>query len=223
MTGVLDGVRVLDLSWGISGPMATMLLADHGAAVTKIEQPGGDPFRSLSGYRVWGRGKRSAVLDLRHGADLERFEALAQAADVVVESFSPGTTASLGIDYATLSARNPGLVYCSVTAYGTEGRHAQRPGYDALVAARIGAQWETRGVDGGTLARLAGTEGMLPGVEAPPGQYVGRPVPARCSPGSRGSAWPPGTWPTWGSAPPSGSGAKPAGASGCRPPCCKGR
>jgi len=154
-----------------------MLLADHGAQVTKIEPPGGDPFRALSGYRVWGRGKRSAVLDLHDALDQERFAALARDADVVVESFSPGTTTDLGIDYPTLSARNPGLVYCSVTAYGTSGRHAPRPGYDALVAARIGAQWETRGVEGGTLARLAGTPGMLPGVEAPPGQYVGAPRP----------------------------------------------
>jgi crotonobetainyl-CoA:carnitine CoA-transferase CaiB-like acyl-CoA transferase len=177
MNGVLDGVRVLDLSWGISGPVATMLLADHGAQVTKIEPPGGDPYRSLSGYRVWGRGKRSAVLNLRDAGDAERFAALAEQSDVVVESFSPGTTATLGIDYATLAARNPQLVYCSITAYGNAGRHAERPGYDALVAARTGAQWETRGVDGGTLARLAGTPGMLPGVEAPPGQYVGAPRP----------------------------------------------
>ena len=65
MPGVLDGVRVLDLSWGVAGPMATMLMADQGAQVTKIEPPGGDPFRSELGYKVWQRGKRSAVLDLK--------------------------------------------------------------------------------------------------------------------------------------------------------------
>ena len=63
--GVLNGLEVLDLSWGISGPMTGMLLADHGARVTKIEPPGGDPWRSQSGYRTWNRGKRSAVLNLK--------------------------------------------------------------------------------------------------------------------------------------------------------------
>ena len=63
MPGVLDGVRVLDLSWGVAGPMATMLMADQGAQVTKIEPPAGDPFRGELGYKVWQRGKRSAVLD----------------------------------------------------------------------------------------------------------------------------------------------------------------
>ena len=69
MAGVLDGIRVLDLSEGIAGPIATMLLSDHGASVTKIERPGGDPFRSQLGYRGWLRGRRSAVLDLTSEAD----------------------------------------------------------------------------------------------------------------------------------------------------------
>ena len=81
MSGVLDKLRVLDLSWGIAGPMVTMTLADHGADVTKIEPPGGDPFRGLSGYRVWGRGKRSAVLDLTDAEDRAAFLALAAHAD----------------------------------------------------------------------------------------------------------------------------------------------
>src|SRR5579863_7862444 len=103
MSGVLDGVSVLDLSWGIAGPMTTMLLADHGARVTKIEPPGGDPYRSQAGYRVWNRGKRSAVLDLKATTDRELFLGLAQEADIVVVSFSPGVSERLGIDYATLS------------------------------------------------------------------------------------------------------------------------
>src|SRR4051812_13300304 len=118
MTGVLDGVTVLDLSWGIAGPLATMLLGDHGARVTRIEPPGGDPFRSFSGSRVWARNKRSAVLDLNDGADRDVFLALAADADVVVDSFAPGTTARLGIDDATLRPRNPRLVTCSITGYG---------------------------------------------------------------------------------------------------------
>src|SRR6476661_2464810 len=103
MAGVMEGIEVLDLSWGISGPMAGMLLADNGASVTKIEPPGGDPFRSLSGYRVWNRGKRSAILDLKDKAQKEQFLALAAQADVVIFCNSTGTTEKLGIDYATLS------------------------------------------------------------------------------------------------------------------------
>ena len=116
MTGVLDGIRVLDLSWGIAGPMTTMLLADHGAAVTKIEPPGGDPFRVQLGYHVWQRGKRSAVLDLYAAGDRESFLSLARHADVLVESYSPGVTRRLGIDYDALQALNPRLIYCSITA-----------------------------------------------------------------------------------------------------------
>src|SRR5439155_10630842 len=95
--GVFDGVHVLDLSWGIAGPMTTMLLADNGAQVTRIEPPDGDPFAAQTGYRVWHRGKRSARLDLRSDAGRRAFLDLAAGADVVVESFSPGTTGRLGI------------------------------------------------------------------------------------------------------------------------------
>src|SRR3954464_11952897 len=84
--GILDGLDVLDLSWGIAGPMAGMLLADHGARVTRIEPPGGDPFEALSGSRVWLRGKRRATMDLADAADRDRFLALVKTADVVIES-----------------------------------------------------------------------------------------------------------------------------------------
>ncbi len=185
--GVLDGITVLDLTWGISGPMAGMLLADHGAQVTKIEPPGGDPFRSLAGYQVWQRGKRSAIVDLAAPAGREAFVSLASRADVVIESFEPGVTARLGIDYDSLAALNPRLVYCSITGYGEDGAHAGRPAIDALVAARTGHQWEARGVVGGTLARLAGVEGMMPGLEAPEGCWVGA---ERDGPLFSGMPWP---------------------------------
>jgi crotonobetainyl-CoA:carnitine CoA-transferase CaiB-like acyl-CoA transferase len=184
--GVLDGLKVLDLSWGVSGPVTGMLLADHGASVTKIEPPAGDPWRHLSGYRVWNRGKRSAVLDLKDEQDRQRLLALASAADVVIESYAPGTAGRLGVDYATLSALNPRLVYCSITGYGTEGPDADRPGLDALVAARTGQQWEVRGTIGGTIGRLSGTQGMMPGLEAPPGCWVG---PDRDGPLFTGVPW----------------------------------
>jgi crotonobetainyl-CoA:carnitine CoA-transferase CaiB-like acyl-CoA transferase len=184
--GVLKGLEVLDLSWGISGPMTAMLLADHGARVTRIERPGGDPWRHSSGYRVWNRGKRSAVLDLKDADAKQRLLALASRADVLIESFSPGRTEELGIDYDTLSTLNPRLVYCSITGYGPDGPDADRPGIDALVAARTGQQWEVRGITGGTIGKLAGTEGMVPGLEAPPGCWVG---PDREGPLFTGVPW----------------------------------
>ncbi|HEX4431351.1 MAG TPA: CoA transferase [Frankiaceae bacterium] len=170
--GILGGLKVLDLSWGISGPMTGMLLADHGAQVTRIEPPAGDPFADLSGSRVWLRGKRRATLDFTDAADREVFKALARQADVVIESFGPGVAASLGIDHETLMAENPRLVHCSITGYGESGRHSDRPAYDALVAARTGQQYESRGVLGTTIGRLSGYE-VMPGYEAPPGCAVG--------------------------------------------------
>ncbi len=155
MRGVLDGLRVLDLSWGIAGPMTAMLLADHGAQVTKVEPPGGDPFRAQPGYKVWQRGKRSAVIDLKHAAQREHFLALAGAADVLIESFAPGVTTRLGIDDASLRAQHPRLIYCSITGYGRGTRDAQRPAYDSLVAARTGLCYEQRGWPGGALRHLS--------------------------------------------------------------------
>ena len=191
MSGVLDGLRVLDLSWGSAGPMVTMMLADHGAEVTKIEPPGGDPFRGRDGvpaelgYRAWQRGKRSAVLDLKTAADHEVFLRLASDADVLVESFRPGVTDRLGIDYATLSAANPRLVYCSITGYGRGNRHSDRPGYDALVAARTGLHWEQRGWAGGSAPRLAGQEGLFPDLEVPAEEVQGPPREGPLFPASR--------------------------------------
>ena len=172
---VWDGLDVLDLSWGVAGPLAGMLAAASGAGVTKIEPPGGDPSRALSGARVWNRGKRSAVLDLRDAADRDRLLALAGSADVLIEAYSPGTTRDLGIDYDTLHARNPRLVYCSITAYGETGANADRPGYDALVAARTGQQWESRGVVGGTIQRLSGYPIADPDIVTPEDCWVGSP------------------------------------------------
>jgi crotonobetainyl-CoA:carnitine CoA-transferase CaiB-like acyl-CoA transferase len=174
--GILGGIEVLDLSWGVAGPMTGMLLADHGARVTRIEPPSGDPFAELSGTRVWLRGKRRATLDLRDGADREVFIALARRADVVIESFGPGVAAKLGIDHATLLAANPRLIHCSITGYGETGKHAHRPAYDALVAARTGQQFESRGAVGTTIGRLSHAE-ILAGCVAPDGYTIGAPRP----------------------------------------------
>lgn len=156
MAGVLAGVRVLDLSWGIAGPMAAMMMADNGADVIKIEPPGGDPYRNQLGYRAWQRGKRSAILDLKSAEDKDDFLALVKTADVLVESYTPGVTDKLGIDYAALAKINPRLVYCSITGYGRGTKDEQRPAYDALVAARIGLHWEQRGWPEGALNHMSG-------------------------------------------------------------------
>ncbi len=155
MAGVLGGLKVLDLSWGIAGPMTGMLLADHGAEVTRIERPEGDPFDGMLGYKVWHRGKKNAVLDLTDENDLDLFKRLVAGADVLIESMSPGKTAALGIDYASLAVLNPKLIYCSITGYGEDD---DRPGYDALVAATSGLQYEQRGWPEGALNHMAGRD-----------------------------------------------------------------
>src|SRR5947209_1579082 len=132
MTGVLSGLTVLDLSWGVSGPAAAMFLADNGADVIRVERPEADPFAGFLDYRVYHRGKRSAVFDLKDPADCDKFLALAATADVLIESYAPGVTKELGIDYDTVRALNPRIVYCSITGYGRDTKFADRPGYDQL-------------------------------------------------------------------------------------------
>lgn len=145
MSGVMEGLRVLDLSWGTAGPMTTMLLADHGADVIRIERPEGAPFPEPQGYRVWNRGKRSAELDLTNDDDRQTFLALAATADIVVESYAPGTADRLGVGYEALRALNPGLIYCAITGYGNGTKDADRPAIDQLVSARTGFAYEVRG------------------------------------------------------------------------------
>ena len=184
MAGVLDGIKVLDLSWGIAGPMATMLMADHGAQVTKIEPPGGDPHRGQLGYRVWQRGKRSAEFDLKEAGDKNLFLALVKTADVLVESFTPGVTHRLGIDYETCKAINPRLVYCSITGYGRDNEHADRPAFDALVQARCGLMWEQRGWPEGALNHLLGRPDPFADAEIDEDWLQGAPRPGPLMPSS---------------------------------------
>jgi crotonobetainyl-CoA:carnitine CoA-transferase CaiB-like acyl-CoA transferase len=145
MAGALDGVRILDLSWGIAGPLGVLLLAEQGADVVKVEPPGGDPFRAYSGYAVWNRSRRSVTLDLKRPEGLEAFGRLAADADVIVETFRPGVADRLGIGYDAMSALNPRIVYLSCPGYPEGHRLADRPGYDALVQASSGQQWEQPG------------------------------------------------------------------------------
>lgn len=182
MPGVLNNLKVLDLTSGIAGPMTAMLLGDNGADVIKIEPPGGDPARRTEGphrlgYTVWQRGKRSAFLDLAQGADRDVLLALARTADVLVESYKPGETAALGVDYATLAALNPRLVYCSITGYGRDNAHSQRPAVDALVQARTGLMFEQRGWPEGALNHISGLPDPFPDLEIPQDQVQGAPRP----------------------------------------------
>ncbi|HEX3567111.1 MAG TPA: CoA transferase [Acidimicrobiales bacterium] len=177
MKSVLDGIRVLDLSWGVAGPITGMLLSDNGADVVKVEPPGGDPFRSSPGYAAWLRGRRSAELDLTGATDRHTFLDLARSADIVLESFAPGTTAQLGIDADTLFAQNPSLIYCSITGYGPHPGLRARPGYDALVAARLGLLHEQRGHLGGAIPHMHGEDPYLPDLPIPEGMEPGSPRP----------------------------------------------
>ena len=173
MAGAFQGLRVLDLSRGIAGPMTTMFLADNGAEVIRIEPPLGDPFAQQTGYRVWNRGKRSICLDLRSEEGRRQFDQLAQTADVVVDSFSWGTTEKLGIDHEALSALNPTIITCSITAYGEHCVHRDRPGYDGLVAARTGLLFDQKGRRGTAMEFIAGRPGPLPEFDAPEGLVRG--------------------------------------------------
>ena len=179
MTGVLDGIDVLDLTTGIARPDDRHVAGrPRRRGSRRSNRPAVTRRAPSSGAQVWHRGKRSAVLDLHDGADHDRLIALASRADVLVESYSPGTTARLGLDFDALHAVNPRLVYCSITAYGDDGRHADRPGYDhARRSTRTGHQWESRGVPGGTLARLGGVAPAFPDLVVPDDCWVAAPRP----------------------------------------------
>src|SRR5690348_17650758 len=142
----LGRLRILDFSRVLAGPLATMTLADLGAEVTKVGRPGvGDDTRSwgpphddageAAYFQAVNRNKRSLALELCDADDLAQARRLALESDVVVENFRPGLMAKIGLDYESLSAENPGLVYCSITGFGGTGTGAELPGYDLLVQA----------------------------------------------------------------------------------------
>ena len=143
----LAGIRVLDLSQYLPGPLATLFLADFGADVLKIEPPRGDEMRNLGPRDGTGRplfyesvngGKSVRRMDLKDPHAREAFLQLVDTADVLLETFRPGVMARLDLDYATLAARNPGLVYCSLSGYGVGGPLEQAAGHDANYLAQAG-------------------------------------------------------------------------------------
>jgi formyl-CoA transferase/CoA:oxalate CoA-transferase len=136
--GALDGVSVIDFSWGRAGPFASGQLADHGADVVKVEAPGGDPFAPYVTRAAYDRGKRSIIVDLAAPEGRDVALRLIDGADVVLESWRPGVAERLGLGYRELSQRCPRLVYCSISAAGADGEDVDLAGYESLVAARAG-------------------------------------------------------------------------------------
>jgi len=143
----LRGIRVADFSRLFAGPYCTMMLADLGADVIKVEAPAGDdarrfgpPFLGGEGmnFMALNRSKRGVVLDLKLPEGREAAQRLIRQADVVVENFRPGVTAKLGIDYESVSKENPGLIYCSITGFGREGIFRDRPALDIVLQAMAG-------------------------------------------------------------------------------------
>ena len=163
MSAPLAGLRVVELARILAGPWIGQTLADLGADVIKIEAPGGDdtrrwgpPFvRSADGtpldaayFHACNRGKRSVVADLGDAGERARVLELIDGADVLIENFRTGGLAKFGLDYAALAARNPRLVYCSVTGFGQNGPYAERAGYDAMIQAMCGLMDLTGEPDG---------------------------------------------------------------------------
>ncbi|MEO5874203.1 MAG: CoA transferase [Streptosporangiaceae bacterium] len=148
MAGPLEGVVVLDLSRVVAGPQATMQLADFGARVIKVEQPGtgdetrgwGPPFVAgiSTYYLACNRNKESITLDLKSPGDLETLRRLVRRADVLVENFRTGVMDRLGLGFPALQELNPGLVILSITGFGHDGPEGGRPGYDAIVQGEAG-------------------------------------------------------------------------------------
>jgi len=154
----LDGITVLDLTRVLSGPYCTMMLADMGARVIKIEQPGkGDDTRAwgppfLEGESAYflsiNRNKESVTLDFKQPAGRRILDRLLASADVLVENFRPGTLPKLGLDYATLAPKYPRLVYCSISGFGHTGPRHREAGYDAVMQGEGGLMSITGAADG---------------------------------------------------------------------------
>ncbi len=157
MAGALDGYRIVDASQMVSGPMATMILADQGADVIKVEPPGtgdltralGAAYRGLSpSFAVINRNKRSVAIDLKQQRGVELLKRIVARADVFVQNFRPGTAARMGIGERELRTVKPDLIYVSISGFGEKGPYAQRRVYDPVIQALSGladiqADWET--------------------------------------------------------------------------------
>jgi len=152
----LEGIKVLDLSLFLPGPHFTMMMADHGAEVICLEPPGGEPVRNVglqqNGESVWFRnvfrGKKSINLNLKSDAGKAAFLKLCKEVDVIVEAFRPGVVDRLGIGYEQVKAVNPGIIYCSISAYGQTGPKRLAPAHDLSIQADSGSVFINEGLDG---------------------------------------------------------------------------
>src|SRR5438093_575222 len=145
MPGALDGVKIVDVATGVAAAAAGMILADNGAEVIKVEPPGGEALRAWDASRVWHRGKESLVLDLEAEEGRAVLFRLLAGGDGFVETFRAGVAERLGLDYPTLAARFPRLVYCTLTGYVEEAENSEHAPYGELVEARLGLHSEQRG------------------------------------------------------------------------------
>ncbi len=172
MTQTLEGVRVVDLTRMLAGPYATMLLADMGAEVIKVEDPAGDPIRGMGPpfeadggsayFSAINRNKKSVVLDLRDEADRRRFFDLVRTADVVIDNFRAGVMARLGLTPQALREVRPDLVTCSMTAFGGDGPYRDLPAFDLILQA-MGGGMSITGEPGGSPVRAGIPIGDLGG------------------------------------------------------------
>src|SRR5712691_4012011 len=157
----LEGVKVLDLTQVMAGPFCAMQLCDMGADVIKVEPPDGDSTRRMAGavgtdsaaFNAVNRGKRGIVLNLKSPAGLEAFRRLADRTDVLVENYRPGVMRNLGLDYSTLSADHPRLIYASISGYGQTGPDRAKGGFD-LVAQGVTGLMSITGVPGGPPVKI---------------------------------------------------------------------
>ncbi len=152
----LSGIKVVDLSQFLPGPHLSMMMADHGAEVIMVESPSGEPTRGIglkqAGEAIWfrniARGKKSLSLNLKDESAKEALLKIIDEADVVIEAFRPGVVDRLGIGYDTVSQRNPGIVYCSISAYGQTGPKRLKPAHDLSIQADSGLVSVNEGLDG---------------------------------------------------------------------------
>lgn len=171
MTRPLEGITILDLTWVLAGPFASMILCDLGADVIKVERPPwGDVARTTGPYQNgWSgyffsvnRGKRSISIDLRKEEGKELFRSLADRVDVVMENFTPGTMDRLGVGYESLSARNPRLIFASTSGFGQTGPYRDRPALDIIVQG-MGGMLSITGEPGGPPVRPGVSQGDMTG------------------------------------------------------------
>ena len=156
MPGALEHLLVLDLTSFLSGPYCTMLLADHGAEVIKIEPPSGDSARNMppfvngesAPFMTWNRNKRSVVMDLKQEADLAALFKLIDRADILVENYRTGVLARLGLGWDVLHARNPRLILASISGFGQTGPYSSRGGFDLITQAMSGLMSTNGPADG---------------------------------------------------------------------------